>query len=484
MKVIERFLATAQDYASKVALWDSDRPYTYADLRRAVDVRAHHILISTSRQNVGLLLPTGAEFVVSYFGALLANKTPVPVSAYLSPHELVHVVEDAHLDCILSTGDLASQLDETEASVVLVEKLEPSPTKLRPVDVASAAPHAGLLYTAGSEGKPKGVPLSDLNLLANLAGCRRAIDFNDRFVILGTLPLFHSLALTTTVLLPLLWGATAVYVGKFDPLRVLSAIERRRVTAVVSIPSLYRILLARTADVALPDISTLTYAISGGEPLGEALRTAFADRFGVDLLNGYGLTEASPVVSVNTLKENRPGSVGKPLHNVRVRIVDPDTNDALPPGVPGEIRVEGLSIMEGYHNRPDLTRERFTPDRFFRTGDVGMLDRDGFLHVTGRRSEMMIVSGENVFPQEIEEAIARHEAVLEVAVTGVLDETRGEVPKAFVVLAPGKTASEEEIRQWCRGILHPSKVPRSVEFRPQLPRGPTGKVLRRELKSA
>ena len=477
-----KFLDVADAHASKVALWDGDEPVTYAALRYSVDACRHHILPTAGADRVGLLLPTGSAFVAAYFGTQLAGKTPVPISYYLSAGDIAHIVADAGLDTVVTCRPLAGQLQDVDVSTLLVEEIGPASS--RPIHAANGwgTALATLLYTSGSEGTPKGVTLSSVNLSANLRGCVDAIGFDESFVVLGTLPLFHSFALTTTMLLPLLHGATAVYPGRFEPGKVLDAIARRRVTAMMSIPSLYKALLARAPESPEADLSSLTHAISGGEPLPPAVAEAFERRFGKEILNGYGLTETSPVVSVNRLGENRPESVGRPLCNVQVKIVDPATCQELPPGESGEICVEGLSVTEGYYRRPDLTRAAFLPDRYLRTGDVGRLDADGYLHVTGRLTDMMIIAGENVFPREIEDVIQTHEDVLECAVVGVPDAVRGEAPKAFVAPIEGRTLSVQDVKDHCRRSLPAHKIPRKVELIGELPKSPTGKVARRFLK--
>jgi len=482
MKLVETFLDVAEDYARKVAVYDGDRAVTYEELRQMIDVRAHHLRVSTSMDKVGILLPTGVEFVVTFLASLLVSKTPVPLNYLLSPQDVKHIVKDAGIDGVVTCQALSPVLAPIRVSPLMVERMSPTVSKVRPLEAPTGSQLATLLYTSGSEGVPKGVMLSATNLDANLAGCVEAIGFDDSFVVMGTLPLFHSFALMTTMLLPLLSGATAVYVGEFQPGTVLKAIEARRATAMMSIPSLYKAMLARAGDAsAAADVSSLTHVISGGEPLSPAVGDAFEERFGVEILNGYGLTETSPVVSVNRLGGNRRESVGRPLCNVNVRIMDTDAGRELGAGESGEICVEGLSVTEGYYNAPDLTRAAFLPGRYFKTGDIGRLDADGYLYVTGRRTDMMIIAGENVWPQEIEDAIQSHPDVLECAVKGVADETRGEVPKAFVVAKPDETLSQQAILDHCRERLPRHKVPKDIEFLESLPKGPTGKVIRRAL---
>jgi len=243
---------------------------------------------------------------------------------------------------------------------------------------------------------------------------------------------------------------------------------------------MYRVL-NRSQGQKARDASSLACAISGGEPLPAEVRDRFKELFGLELLEGYGLTEASPVVSVNPSGASRPGTVGPPIPGVEVRVIGEDGAE-LARGQTGEICVRGPIVMKGYHNRPEETAEILDPDGWLRTGDMGRLDEEGYICITGRKKEMMIVGGENVYPAEIEDVLSRHPAVADVGVIGVKDERRGEAPKAFVVLAEGAKATEGELQAFCREKLPTYKVPRSIAFRDELPKAPTGKVLRRMLR--
>jgi long-chain acyl-CoA synthetase len=230
------------------------------------------------------------------------------------------------------------------------------------------------------------------------------------------------------------------------------------------------------------DLKHLTLAVAGGEALPSEVRESFEKTFGLPLLEGYGQTESGPVIAFNLPWANKVGTVGKPIADVQVRIVDPETSKDMPPQQTGEIWVKGPNIMAGYHNRPEETAKALTSDGWLRTGDMGELTPEGYIRITGRLREMIKVAGEMVFPAEVEHALLTYPAVFEAGVAGIKDERKGEIVKAFVVLKPGETATEEQLLQHCRGALAAYKVPRSVEFRAELPKGPTGKVMRRLLK--
>jgi long-chain acyl-CoA synthetase len=338
-----------------------------------------------------------------------------------------------------------------------------------------------LLYTSGSTGRPKGVELTFRNLTANALASVEAMEFGPQLRVLACLPTFHTFAITATTLAPLLSGASVFCLPRFDPELALAAASRQQCNVLVMVASMFRLLARRQESRKLP-MGHLRLAVSGAEPLPAEVRERFEKVFGIPLLEGYGMTEAAPVIAVNRRTAHKAGTVGLPLPGVRVKIVDPDTLAEQPHGATGEIWVHGANVMRGYHNRPAATAEVLTSDGWLRTGDMGLLDAEGFLKITGRRREMVKVGGEMVFPGEVEDALLKHPAVLEAGVVGVKDPLRGESVKAFVVLNPGQEVAADELRAHCRKLLAPYKAPRTVEFRAALPKSPTGKTLRRLLK--
>jgi long-chain acyl-CoA synthetase len=305
------------------------------------------------------------------------------------------------------------------------------------------------------------------------------VHFNKRDVMLGVLPQFHTFGLTVLTLLPLCLGCRVVYTAKFMPKRILELAREHQPTAFIGIPSMYNALrLAKSAT--REDFASLRFAVAGGEPLPDAVSDGFHEVFGVRICEGYGLTETAPVANVCLPHEYRPHSVGRPVPGVEERIVA-DDGRILGPGEEGEIRIKGPNVMPGYFKRPEETAAAFDDDGFLRTGDMGRMDADGFLSITGRIKEMLIIGGENVFPREIEEVLDRHPSVKSSAVIGLPDVSRGEVPLAFVELVEGAEFDETALRSHCRETLAQYKVPREIRLLAELPRNPTGKIMRRGL---
>ncbi len=453
-----------------------------------VVVGALHLAAEIERRcttrTVGILLPTGGLFPMAALAGWMLGKTVVPLNYLLRPDELQFVVNDCGTDTILTVGPLVEHL-EAAPRVKHLLKIEDIPFTGFPDPrwPAGAADDdlAVILYTSGTSGRPKGVMLTHGNLSANIRQIVDWVDFTTRDTLLGVLPQFHTFGLTVLTLLPLTAGCKAIYTARFVPHRIVKSIREHRPTAFIAIPSMYNALL-HVKDAGPADFGSLRFVVSGSEPLPDAVLQGFRDRFGVTINEGYGLTETSPVTNWCRPDEWRAHSVGRPLPRVIERIRDMNTGEHLGPNQDGEVVIAGPNIMRGYYNRPDETAAVFDADGFFKTGDIGRLDDDGHLFITGRLKEMMKVGGENVFPREIEEVINLHPAVGASGAIGVADPVRGELPVAFVELKEGQTATEQEILTWCRERLAGYKVPRTVVIVPALPRNPTGKIMRRELR--
>ena len=457
----------------------------------------------TDRPHVGVMLPTSGAFPLAVLASWLAGRVPVPVNYLLGRDDLHHVFADAEVDVVLTAGKMLEHVRENTAPDAVPDSiqtlcLEEQNFKGIPPLRWPPAPNDDdlgvLLYTSGTSGRPKGVELTHGNLDANArdaiahAGLTRGLSF------VGVLPQFHTFGLTVLTLIPLLIGAKAVYTARFVPRRLVQLIKEHQASVMVAVPSMYNAILGvRSAEAA--DLASLKLTVAGGEKLPTALRENFRERFGIEILEGYGLTETAPVTNWATPDDPRPGSVGRSLPRVRNVILDEDLRP-LATGEDGEIGIAGPNVMRGYHHLPELTDEvirhvPLDPDRpdattrVFRTGDIGHLDEDGFLYITGRKKEMLIISGENVFPREIEEVLDRHPEVHASAVIGQPDESRGEVPVAYVELCPelpeGHTLDEGAVKAFCREQMAPFKVPRAIHVLDALPRNPTGKIMRRAL---
>jgi long-chain acyl-CoA synthetase len=479
MRRIQRQLAL---HPFRTFLVDDQRAWNGLSLLVAAMHIARQIERRTDRDAVGLLLPTGGLMPAALLATWMTGKVAVPLNYLLSREDLEHIVRDADLDLVVTVGPM---LDFIHGPVPGMNPMRLEDLRfggLPPVRVgASRGPDdlAVLLYTSGTSGRPKGVMLSAGNLDANIDQIRRWATFDERDVLLGVLPQFHSFGLTVLTLLPLAIGAKAVYTARFQPRRVLDLARDHGVTAFVAIPSMYNALVA--ARHGGPEcFARLRYAVSGGEPLPDAVADGFRERFGVRIAEGYGLTETSPVTNWCLPEEWRHRSVGRPLPEVQQRIVGADGR-VLGAGEDGEVRMKGPNVMHGYWNLPEETAKVFDENGFFRSGDMGRMDADGHLYITGRFKEMLIISGENVFPREIEEVLNRHPSVKDAAVIGMQDPMRGEVPLAFVELHEDAAFDAAALQHHCRATLPPYKVPREIRRRLALPRNPTGKILRRAL---
>jgi long-chain acyl-CoA synthetase len=448
---------------------------------------AREIERASGQPRIGVMLPTSGLFPMALLAAWCLGRTVVPLNYLLRREEIEFVIDDAGLDAVVTVGPMLDFVGGLPESLRLLKLDEmkanfkglPRPRRMRGVP---ADDPAVLLYTSGTSGRPKGVMLLERNLAANIRQCREWADFDRDDVLLGVLPQFHSFGLTVLTLLPLACGCRAIYTAKFQPARLVQLAVEHRPTAFVAIPSMFNALrLVKSA----PDdaFASLRYAVSGGEPLPDAVSAGFRERFGVTVAEGYGLTETGPVANWCRPQEYRAHSVGPPLPDVEERIVDPEGRD-LPPGEEGEVRIKGPNVMAGYYRRPEETAEAFDERGFFRTGDMGRFDEAGHLHITGRIKEMLIVAGENVFPREIEEVLDAHPDVKASAVVGMPDPSRGEVPLAFVELVEDAEFDETALRSHCRTRLGQHKVPREIRLLEALPRNPTGKIMRRMLKPA
>lgn len=433
---------------------------------------------ATDRPVVALFLPMTGAFCSAFLGTWYAGKAVLPLNMLLKPEDLAGILADSGANLIVTLPDFKEKLSALPVKVVALTELKPTAAgtapRPKPDDLAT------LLYTSGSTGRPKGVELTHRNLLTNSEDGVNAMGLDITHRVLACLPTFHTYAITGTFLAPLIAGSTVICIPKFDTDAVLNAISQLKCTVMIGVPSMYRLLIRKQEREKLPH--SLKLAIAGAEPLPADVAEKFQQTFGIPLFEGYGMTETSPVISVNAVGRHRPGTAGRLMAHVQAKIVDPDSLQELPLGTIGEIWVKGPSIMRGYRNRPEETAQVLTKDGWLRTGDMGRLDAEGYLKITGRFKEMIKVAGEMVFPAEVENALSKHPAVGEVGVIGAKDERRGESVQAFVALAPGKTATADELIEHCRKLLAPFQVPRTIEFRESLPKAPTGKVLRRLLK--
>jgi long-chain acyl-CoA synthetase len=466
--------------------------------------------------HVALSCPNVPWFLVAYFGILKAGGVVVPLNVLLKPREIAYHLRDSGARALIAfegTPELPmaamarTACDEVACPHLIVATRDPSaPSPVAGATTLGTLMHgqpvtfetrrrrpddtAVILYTSGTTGQPKGAELTHDNMVLN------AIASRDMFlpamsggfeqdVALITLPLFHSTAQTCQMNSGLLGGLRLVLLPRFDPATVLETMQRERIGFWIGVPTMYWSLLQFATSTGF-DTSTvaahLRLCVSGGAPMPVEVMRRFESTFGVRILEGYGLSETSPVASFNQLhRPSKPGTVGQPIFGVDIRCVDAEGR-FVPAGERGEIVIRGPNVMKGYYNRPDATDEAMR-NGWFHTGDIGLIDDEGYVSIVDRKKDMIIRGGMNVYPRELEEVLMTHPAVSLVAVIGVPDDRLGEEIKAFVVRKAGAAVTEAELLAWGREQFAAYKYPRQVEFRDALPVSPTGKVLKRELKA-
>jgi len=478
----DAFDAAVEANRGSIALVEEDKKWTFGELATDVDRIAQVLREKVSGDTVGILLLNSERYVATLLAVWKAGKTAVPLNYLLPPQELAFIIRDSGMSALVSSQFFGQAIAAVKPlfgvnGVILMADAPDFATPATPASLPQDFRNPALyLYTSGTTGRPKGVVLTHRNLLHNVDACAQAGEFDSRDTFLCLLPFFHTYAITGTILLPLLNGCAMVLVDRFHPHKVLKLIEEHRISVFLAIPSMYRVLAM--AEGAF-EVSSIRFPISGGEPLPAAVADAFQKRFGVHICEGYGQTEAAPVVTLNLPGKRKAGTVGVAIPGIEVAIWD-ESKNPLPLEEIGEIMVRGANVMEGYYRLPEETAKAIT-NEWLHTGDLGKLDAEGFLTITGRKKDLIISAGENIYPREIEEVLALHPKVKEVAVIGVKDEVRGEVPKAFLLLHDGVAVEDKELRAFCRNKLAGYKVPKHFEILADLPRTPTGKVLKRML---
>lgn len=491
--------SSAKRQPHKTALTARGQTISYAELDEAITRMANGLLDIGVQpgDRVALLLPNSPHFVISYFGAMRAGAIALPLNFAFRAEELTHILADARARALVTSPLFEQTLMVTLpglphlTDVIMVgpsgiESCEDFDTFLRrsgtkpPTVSRSPDEPAVFLYTSGTTGRPKGAMLSHENIASNASACARAIAVAPDDIFMCVLPMFHSFAATVCVVLPLSLSNTVVVHERFVPLNVLRSFHQDRVTVFCGVPAMYSVLLHSKPSEPV-DISSVRLCVSGGAPMPVEVMKAFQEAYGISIIEGYGPTECSPVVSVNPLEGVRkPGSVGLPLPGVTVKIFDDDDNE-VPAGEVGEIVVRGPNIMIGYHNQPEATAETMR-NGWLHTGDLGRVDEDGYLYIVDRKKDLIICGGLNVYPREVEEVLYQHPKVEEAAVVGAPDKLRGECARAIVALKEGEQATAEELIHFCRERLAGFKVPKIIDFMDALPKSSQGKILKRLLK--
>ena len=495
MNLTGAFADSVHRQPQKIALFWGEREYSYIELWRQsifiADQLQHRFEVKPG-DRVGLWLKNCPEFIPSLFGILRAGAVVVPINNFFKPDEVNYILCDAGIDVLITDAELGAHHRALESArphlkLFRVEQLEgleagsgntASDVQNPSFPQGAESDLAVIIYTSGTTGRPKGAMLSQGNLLHNVESCRVVLQTvaADRFAVL--LPLFHSYMLTVGLLLPLLVGGSVVLVKSLHPVRnVLQEVLQRQATVIPAIPQFYRSIVNAPIHLPLP----LRICISGAAPLPAQVLKEFEAKFHIPLIEGYGLSEASPVVTKNPLDRTRKaGSIGLPIPNVEVCIQD-DAGRELGTNEVGEVCVRGGNVMLGYWKQPEETA-KVMRQGWLLTGDIGYRDAEGYYFITDRKKDMLLVNGINVYPREIEEILYQFPGVKEAAVVGKADPRRGEQPIAFVAPNEGVVLDEKALQQFVRRKLADYKVPRKVVILPALPRNATGKILKTTLR--
>jgi long-chain acyl-CoA synthetase len=484
---------SAAGHPAEPAIRLGDVELTYAALDEA-SARLAALLRAKGVQQgdrVGVMLPNVTEFPVAYYGVLRAGGVVVPMNVLLKRREIAFYLEDSGAQILLAWhGFCAEACDGAEDAGAELLEVEPASFAEMLADFEPAFELADtaeddtavILYTSGTTGKPKGAELTHLNLFRNAEiSSRTTCEVGPGNVVLGALPLFHSFGQSVGMNASLLVGACLTLVPKFDPAEALATMQRDEVTHFYGVPTMFGALLNHPERESF-DTSSLRNCITGGASMPVEVLRGFEDAFGAIILEGYGLSETSPVAcSGHPGMERKPGSIGTPIEGVEMRVVDEDDNEVAQ-GEVGEVVIRGHNIMKGYWNKPEATEEAMRGG-WFHSGDMARTDEDGYFYIVDRKKDLIIRGGYNVYPREVEEVLYEHPKIREAAVVGIPHDEWGEEIGAAVVLHDGEDLAAEEVSAYVKERIAAYKYPRVVWFIDELPKGPTGKILKREIEA-
>lgn len=497
------------EFPDNIAIKTKNEKWTYKELDDQTNILANGLkkLGIGKGDRVALLMPNSPYFVLGYFGIVKLGAVSVPVNIMFKGPEIVHLLKDSgavalytvskfipliqsitedlpDLKSIIVADSVSSSDIYVESRLViasLAEMLKSEGEILRLNYEVKGDDIVSFLYTSGTTGRPKGAMLTHRNLSYNAYQSKLSTEMTSADVSLCVLPMFHSFAWTASVLLPLSAGASVVIMESFAPQLFLKTLLEEKITFITAVPTMFTMLL-QVSGISLEHFTNVRLAYSGGSSLpGEVLKI-FNDKYGLKIIEGYGLSECSPACTANPYNGIcKAGSIGIPLQDIECKIIDEEGNQ-VPANTPGEFLFKGPNVMKGYFNMPEETA-KVLKDGWLYTGDIGYRDEDGYLYIVERKKDIIIAGGLNVYPKEIEEVLYSHPKVAEAAVIGVPDELRGEIIKAFITLKEGEDGTSREFIKYCQERLANFKLPKVVEFVDSLPKSSTGKILKKVLRN-
>jgi long-chain acyl-CoA synthetase len=480
----------SRDYPSSVFIRFEGRNLTFADVERSASVCAGGLkgLGLKPGERVALLMENCPEYIITYFAIIKAGGIVVPLNTFLTAEEILFILKDSGSRVIVYGDSFDVHLEEIKKKLPgIVAVRYPEIPSGRSLSLSAGLDETAVfLYTSGTTGFPKAAMVSHRNLISNAMACKEAMGFKQSDRVILFLPLFHSFSFTVCVILPLYASARVVLLRSVRPFsNVIRSVLRERITFFVAVPTVYNILsrkkVSAAARILMRFLLKIRACVSGAAPLPENTLNEFEGKFGIPLIEGYGLTEAAPVVSVNPIDGVRkPLSVGLPLPGVEVRVVD-DSGSEVPQGQVGELAVRGPNVMKGYHNRPE-DNEKTLRDGWLMTGDLAKIDDDGYIYIVDRKKDLIIVDGMNVYPREVEEATLRLAGVEECAMVGIPDGRGSEHTCLYVRRREGVNLTADDIASFLRQRLARYKVPRKIRFIEEFPKTGTGKIKKGELR--
>lgn len=502
MTLGEMLADSAKRYPDKTVIIFQGIKITYQELYKRVQSLSRNLKEMGIKpgDKVGLLMANSPQFVVSYFSLATLGAIIVPLNTMFKTEELSYILQDAQAKMLITMDNFTKTAEQLAVKLTELEKIiisgnnnkskfisfedlvsreieEGFRIKVKPEDTAI------YLYTSGTTGHPKGAMLSHRNLLSNVQSTLEALQIGAEETYLCVLPLYHTLAATICMLMPIYIGSTVTIHESFTPHGVLKSLTEDKISIFVGVPSIYVVLLHVDFPEGQYDLSNLRVCLCGGASMPLEIIKAFEDKYKgkARIIEGYGLSETSPVVCVNpAVGLRKAGSIGLPIPRVEVKIFDEQDRN-LPVNEVGEIVVKGPNVMKGYYNLPEASTKSLR-NGWFHTGDLGKIDEDGYIYIVDRKKDLVIVGGLNVYPREVEEVLYTHPGIAEAAIISYQDKLRGEAVKAVVALKQGYEVKEKELIKYCRNRLANFKVPRTIEFMESLPKTSTGKILKRALR--
>ncbi|MBI4688263.1 MAG: long-chain fatty acid--CoA ligase [Nitrospirae bacterium] len=480
----------AKEYPEKACIKFEERTLTYSETDRTVSLTAGGLKETGlgSGDRAAILMENCPEYIISYFSIIRAGSIAVPLNNFLTAHEIFYILKDSGCR-ILIYGDkfsaVVSAIKEDLPDITCL-RFNEIPQRQIPQPLGDEDDVAVFLYTSGTTGFPKGAMLTHKNLLSDAEACIMVMKVSEKDRILLFLPLFHSFTFTVCVIAPIYAGARIVLLQSVRPFsKIINSIFKDRVTLFVAVPAVYNILIRKKMPFMfrffLKYLINIRACVSGASALPEDTLYAFEKRFRIPLIEGYGLTEASPVVSVNPLRGLRKkGSAGLPIVNVEAAIAG-ENGEMLGRNEVGELIVKGPNIMKGYYNKEDETKE-VLKDGWLYTGDMARIDEDGYIYIVDRKKDLIIVDGMNVYPREVEDIVIKHPSVEECAMVGIPDNKGSEFPVLFIKRKENTGLTEKEIKESLKGDIAQFKTPRRVIFLEEFPKTATGKIKKAELR--